>query len=164
MALDLEIAGAVRELTPDEAGQSNQPRLLVRLRDSHHQVARLIAAGLRTQDVSRMTGYSISRLSWLQSQDPAFRELVEFYRQDRHDAEMDVEARLRMVALDAVQHFHETLTERPDEITPALALEASKVYLDRAGHAPVNRSISKNLNLNVGIGAKMDRAAEKDVA
>ena len=73
------------------------------------------------------------------------------------DVHIDVEARLRAVALDSVQHFHETLLERPEEVTPALALEASKVYLDRAGHAPVNRSVNKNLNLN--IGARMDRAA-----
>lgn len=162
MALDLEIAGAVRELTAGEASSTARPRELTRLRDSHHQVAKLIAAGLRTQDVSRMTGYSISRLSWLQSQDPSFKELVEFYRQDRRDVEVDVEARLRTVALDAVQHFHETMLENPDAITPALALEASKVFLDRSGYAPVTKSVNKNLNLN--IGARFDKAAEKSVA
>jgi len=157
MGLDLEIAGAVRELSAVEDTAPARPQQLARLRDSHHQVARLIAAGLRTQEVSRMTGYAISRLSWLQNNDPAFMELVEFYRADARDVQIDVEARLRAVALDSVQHFHETLLERPEEVTPALALEASKVYLDRAGHAPVNRSVNKNLNLN--IGARMDRAA-----
>ena len=159
MALDLEIAGAVRELTAGEPKEVSRPRELTRLRDSHHQVARLIASGLRTQDVSRMTGYAISRLSWLQSQDPAFKELVEFYRQERHDVEMAVEARLLTVSLDAVQHFHEAMLDNPESVTPALALEASKVFLDRAGYAPITKSINKNLNLN--IGAKMDRASEK---
>jgi len=159
MALDLEIAGAVRELEPGETSPASAPRQLARLRDSHHQVARLLARGLQTQEVSRMTGYSISRLSWLQSQDPSFRELVEFYRQDRRDEEMTIESRLLAVGLDAIQTFHERMLDEPDSISPATVLEAAKVLLDRAGYAPITKSVNKNLNLN--IGAKFDRAAEK---
>jgi DNA-binding CsgD family transcriptional regulator len=159
MSLDLEIVGAVRDLRPDDDSPAAKPRELTRLRDSHHQVARLIAAGLRTEEVSRITGYSISRLSWLQQQDPAFRELVEFYRQDRRDEIANVEARLLGVALDAVQTFHERMLDEPESISPATVLEAAKVLLDRAGYAPVTKSVNKNLNLN--IGAKFDAAKEK---
>lgn len=159
MALDLEIAGAIRDLAPDDETPAARPRELIRLRDSHHQVARLIASGMRTEEVSRMTGYAIARLSWLQNQDPAFKELVEFYRQDRRDEQANIEARILSVALDALQTFHERMLDDPDSVTPALALEASKVYLDRAGYAPVTKSVNKNLNLN--IGARMDAAKDK---
>lgn len=159
MALDLEIAGAVRDLRPDDETQAARPRELTRLRDSHHQCARLVAAGLRTEEVSRITGYSIARLSWLQNQDPAFKELVEFYRQDSRDAQMAVEARLLGVALDAVQVFHERMLDEPETLAPATVLEAAKVLLDRAGYAPVTKSVNKNLNLN--IGARFDAAKEK---
>lgn len=159
MALDLEIVGAVRDLRPDDDSPAARPRQLTRLRDSHHQVARLIAAGLQTQEVSRITGYSISRLSWLQQQDPAFKELVEFYRQDRREEQMTIESRLLGVALDAVQTFHERMLDDPDSLAPATVLEAAKVLLDRAGYAPVTKSVNKNLNLN--IGARLDAAKEK---
>lgn len=159
MALDLEIAGAVRELGPTDESPAAAPRMLTRLRDSHHQVARLIAAGQPTQEVSRITGYSISRLSWLQNQDPAFRELVEFYRQDSRDTAQAVEARLLGVALDAVQTFHERMLDEPETLSPATVLEAAKVLLDRAGYAPVTKSVNKNLNLN--IGARFDAAKDK---
>lgn len=159
MALDLEIAGAVRELTEQDVTAPARPRELTRLRDSHHQVARLIAAGLPTQEVSRITGYSISRLSWLQNQDPAFKELVEFYRQDKREEQQQIEARLLSVAMDAVQTFHERLLDAPDEVAAQTLLESAKVFLDRAGFAPVTKSINKNLNLN--IGAKYDAIKDK---
>lgn len=159
MALDLEIVGAVRDLRPDDETAAARPRELTRLRDSHHQVARLIAAGLRTEEVSRISGYSPSRLAWLQNQDPAFKELVAFYRLDREETQMNVEARLLGVALDAVQTFHERMLDEPETISPATVLEAAKVLLDRAGYAPVTKSVNKNLNLN--IGAKFDAAKER---
>lgn len=159
MGLDLEIAGAVRELEPGEASKAARPRELARLRDSHHQVARLLAEGMRPQDVSRMTGYAISRLSWLQNQDPAFMELVEFYRQDRRDNQLEVESRFLGVAMDALQAFHERILDEPETVAAQTLLEGVKALADRAGYAPVTRSVNKNLNLN--IGAKYDRALDK---
>ena len=70
MALDLEIAGPVRELAEGERGVNVAP-MLKRLRDSHHAVARLLAHGLTPFQVSLQTGYSPSRISTLQA-DPNF--------------------------------------------------------------------------------------------
>jgi hypothetical protein len=48
-------------------------------RETHHRVARLVAAGLRDAEISRMTGYSPNRIGQFK-QDPAFLQLVAEYR------------------------------------------------------------------------------------
>jgi hypothetical protein len=58
MALDLEIAGEIRELTDAELAEiaPARPPVLKRLRDSHHAVARALASGLPPQQVSSSRG------------------------------------------------------------------------------------------------------------
>jgi hypothetical protein len=150
MALDLEIAGVVRELSEGEAALPvpARPRELVRLRDSHHQVARLFAAGLRPGAISAQTGYALSRLSILQN-DPAFIELVEFYKTDARDVSREVEGIFLNVTLDSVQELHDRVLDRPEEIADETLINAIKVLADRAGYAPVQRSVNKNLNAKV---------------
>lgn len=163
MALDLEIAGVVRELTETEVlveAPSRAPTL-TRLRDSHHQVARLVAAGLRPAQIATQTGYALSRLSILQN-DPAFLELVEFYRVSKDEAAIAAEARFLMIGLDAAQAWHEDLMDGLI-VDPTEKREGAKTFLDRAGYAPVQRSLNKNVNLN--IAQRMDaKIAKKDEA
>lgn len=148
MALGLEIAGVVRELAEPADVAAKPMRPLVRLRDSHHQVARLLARGLTPQEVSLQTGYAISRLSVLQG-DPSFKELMAFYRQNAQEAALSVEAQLLLVAKDAMQAFHERILDAPEEMASQTILDGAKTFLDRAGYAPVQRSINKNLNLSI---------------
>src|SRR5262245_34162476 len=80
---DLE-ATFVRELTQSDLTLLDQPRgvfsrPISKLRDSHHALARALAAGMKPGEASLITGYSLSRISVLQA-DPTFRELLEFYR------------------------------------------------------------------------------------
>lgn len=155
MALDLEIAGAVTVLDgPEDA--SSEARPLARLRDSHHQVARLLAHGLRPEQVSAQTGYSPSRLSTLQA-DTSFQELVSFYRTSRDEVRADVEAQMLLVARDAMQAWHERILDG-EPLDPQELREGAKVFFDRAGYAPVQRSVNKNLNLN--IAQRLDARAQ----
>ena len=48
-------------------------------RESHHAVARLVAIGASHQEIRRVTGHTYKRIS-LYMGDPAFCELVEFYK------------------------------------------------------------------------------------
>ena len=80
---------AVRVLTRDDLARlkSTEQRVTPRVkgfRDTHHRLARLVAAGLRNEEILRITGYSTARLASLK-QDPAFLELVAQYR-ERVDA------------------------------------------------------------------------------
>lgn len=163
MALDLEIAGVVRDLSAEEAAVPvpAKPRELTRLRDSHHMVARLFAHGMRPQHISTMTGYALSRLSILQN-DPAFIELVEFYRADGREVALDTEAWLHGIGRDFWQSLHEKHQDDPESLDPELRFQMGKAALDRAGFAPVTRTINKNLNMN--IAARLDAKTRKDEA
>lgn len=72
-----------RELTRDDLAVLKAPRAPVgrvqEYRDSHHRVARLVASGIRREEVVAMSGYSYQRVATLCA-DPAFQELVAQYR------------------------------------------------------------------------------------
>jgi hypothetical protein len=147
MALDLEIAGEVTVLDAPSAERA-EARPLVRLRDSHHAVARLIAHGLRPYEVSAQTGYSLSRLSALRA-DPSFQELVTFYAASGAEVRADMQALMEGYSRDALQAWHEKLLDHPEDLDAAELREFAKMTADRAGYAPVQRSVNKNLNLNI---------------
>lgn len=71
-----------RALTRDDLACLTEragPAITQRLRDTHHRVARLFAAGLRIDEIVERSGYSYQRVYTL-SKDPAFQELVAKYR------------------------------------------------------------------------------------
>lgn len=156
--LGLEIVGAVEEVGAEEQAPAPIVPRLQRLRDSHHQVARLCATGLSDPEISFQTGYSAQRI-WSLRRDPTFCELVEHYRQDRDRVAEAVEEKFRLVAEDARQIIHERLLDEGSEIPLTHALEVFKAMADRAGFAPVQRTVNKNLNLN--IGERLDAARRR---
>lgn len=147
--LELEVAGEVIEVKEGEAVPTAKPPMLRTLRDSHHSVARLLARGLTPAQVSLQTGYALSRISSLQN-DTAFRDLLAHYRRENQEILTIVEERYLLVANDAAQAVHEKLLDNPDEVPLSQALEVFKAFADRAGYAPVQRSVNKNVNLNIG--------------
>ena len=74
--------GEPRELTLEDLSKLERPKMpaVKKLRDSHHAVARLVALGLRPEEVAHYSGYSQGRVNQLRA-DPAFQGLVEDYRQ-----------------------------------------------------------------------------------
>ena len=155
VGLDLELCGVVREVKAGDVVPRGTPPAVTRLRDSHHAAARLIARGLNETEVSHLTGYALSRISSLK-RDPLFAELVEAYRLEQREAQRDLEALWLGVATDYGQHIHEALLDNPEAVPVSVALDVFKAFADRAGMAPVSRSVNKNLNLN--IGERLDRA------
>ena len=73
-----------------------------KLRETHHRLARLLATGTKEGHVAAVSGYSLSRLSILKN-DPAFQELVQFYREEVHDVHLDAEKQLADLRSDAVR-------------------------------------------------------------
>lgn len=163
MALDLEIAGVVSELTELDRPPTYDKTVVKRLRDSHHALARALASGMKIADASLATGYSPSRISMLQG-DPAFRELLEHYRHTKAEAIIDVEARALGLGADAMQELHERLMDNPEAITDPVLLEIVCKALGLAGYGPISRSINKTIHS--GIGDRLDRieAKRKDEA
>jgi hypothetical protein len=157
MALDLEIAGEARALSDTEYAEvlveSAKPPQIKRLRDSHHALARALATGSTPQQASLTTGYSLSRISILQN-DPSFRELMEYYRKSSDEAFLDLEGRIIGLAADSMQELRERMEDDPSSFSNEEIAAITKVMLDRAGYAPVSRSL--NINKSVGIGERLD--------
>lgn len=162
MALDLDVVGEVTELTQVEvlAPPSHTVRATGALRESHHGVARLIAQGARDIDASRMSGYSPGRIATLR-RDPAFQELVSFYKGEFDDTHMDLVTYAQEVARDTLQSLHEDILDGAP-IKPEVKADIFKTVADRAGFAPVQRSISRSLN--VSIAERMDEYSRTPTA
>lgn len=160
--LDLDTTAEARALTADEVAAKPVAvtPTVKRLRDSHHTLARLLAAGLSGEQASVQTGYSQSRISVLRN-DPTFQNLVAFYRHSRDEARADLEARYLLIANDYAQHIHEAVLDEPEEIPIMQALEVFKAMADRGGMAPVARSINKSITMN--IGDRLDAARRRTV-
>ena len=75
--LDVRVTG-VRALWREDLAKLREPRFVhptKRLRQSHHQMALLEAQGYTTGEISKLTGYSETRISTLRH-DPAFQMIV----------------------------------------------------------------------------------------
>lgn len=74
---------SVRSLTREDLPKLKAPRVgpprIKSFRETHHRLARMIAAGFRDHEICRKTGFSQSRIGSLR-QDPAFQQLVSEYR------------------------------------------------------------------------------------
>jgi len=158
----MELIEIIQEVEGEPPARDAVP-VVKRLRDSHHAVAKLLVQGLSVAEVSLQTGYAISRISVLQ-RDPAFRELMEFYRNDAERIAADFTAKAALVSLDFLQELHERVLDRPELLADSTVIEAFKVIADRAGFAPVQRSISKNVNLNFGERLDAARRRKEDAA
>ena len=134
---------------------------LRRLRESHHKVARLLADGLEPAEVAMTSGYSLSRV-YVLSNDPSFRELVSFYRDNKNKEYSDFHSRLAMLATDATQELHARLDEEPEKMSNEFLADLVKTLADRTGHAPISKTVSTNVNINLAdrLARGRQRAAE----
>lgn len=113
-----------------------------KLRDTHHRLARLLAAGHKEGHVAALSGYSLSRLSILKN-DPSFIELVSYYRLEVNEVHLDAERQLAGLRSDAIDELVERLETSPEKISNKDLLNIATYASDRTGLGP-----KKTLNLN----------------
>lgn len=118
-----------------EASVPRAPQVVNRIRDSHHQLARLVAEGVKHVEISFITGYSTSHISILQN-DPAFQELVEHYRSVAGAKFEALHERIASLGTDTIQEIHNRLNEKPDDFSVSALTELAKLTLDRSGFGP----------------------------
>lgn len=151
--LELEIISSISEedlLNRNEGALvSSEAPTLSRIRGIHHEIARLLASGLKPADVSAATGYSLSRISILQK-DPSFRELLSFYEAKSDEVFVDVRKRMAVLGLDAASELADRLENKPETLSNSQLIEISKASLDRAGFSPVTKTV------NVGVQISSD--------
>jgi hypothetical protein len=131
-----------------------------KLRDSHHQLARLAASGLTNLDIAARSGRSLASIVILK-QDPAMIELIEHYRgllteswRESADAYYDL---IYSNQLKAERQIADKLDEADErgELLPTRELIAiARDAADRTGYG----KRSTNVNVNVDFAAKLEAA------
>lgn len=157
--------GEIRPLTREDLAEivdvKRHASVTQRLRDPHHMVARLVAAGVRPySEVARRCGYSIARIKTL-SADPAFAELVASYRGDIDEAfvrsQDDYFELTTSNMVKAERHIAERIEKLDEEgeLLPVRdALAISRDAADRFGYGKK----TTNLNVNVDFADKLEKA------
>jgi hypothetical protein len=130
---------------------------LKKIGERHHALARALASGLKEGEAAALVGYDPSRVSVLKA-NPAFRELLDLYR-DNADAQfMDFHARLAGVAKDAIGEVHRRLEEAPEEIGLDALLNIVKMGADRTGHGP---STKQDVTVNINLAERLESARKR---
>lgn len=148
-----ELADADLALLASGRGVSAKP--LVRLRDRHHAIARMVAQGRETGEISAITGMCLSRISILKN-DPTFAELVSHYKQMGDAAQGEFVDRATTLALTAMDNLQTMLEDEENPLSANQTAEILKLAADRVGHAPVTKV--QNTNINVDLGTKLAQA------
>lgn len=133
---------------------------LKRLSERHHALARCLASGMEPGDAAITCGYVASRVSILQA-DPAFQELLAFYRQDVNTKYLDMHGVLAGLSQDAAMELRERLEDdiQSDDkkISMTQLMELTKLGADRTGFGPQ----SSQVNVNVDLAGRLQAARER---
>lgn len=141
-----------------------QPSALVQqYRESHHAVARMVAAGMTDSMVRRRTGYSQRRLT-LMKQDPTFIQLVQDYKGvvfEKINADTDSFAELSIQNMIAAERQISDKLDEADALGVLLPTgELLKIVGDRADRFGYSKRVTQT-NINVDIAVALDRAIER---
>lgn len=155
----------VGELTPADltlmASEREVPTatpLIQKLRDRHHHLASCLAQGMTDAEASAITGYDISRISILKN-DPSFKALLADKRCIENATLAEFTARASVLALTAMNNLQEKLEDDANPLPASMELEIAKSFADRTGHAPVQKSL--NINANVDLGSRLSEARKR---
>lgn len=145
-------------LLAEEKGSKAAP--LKRLSERHHALARCLASGMQDGDAAITCGYVLSRVSILKA-DPAFQELLAFYRQDVNTKYLDMHGVLAGLSLDAAMELRERLeadmSAEDKSISVGQLMELTKLGADRTGFGPQ----SSQLNVNVDLAGRLEAARKR---
>lgn len=149
---------SIRELTPAEVAARKPKTQLKQIRDSHHLLARLCAMGLRPGAAARAAGYTRERLTQLKH-DPAFKELVEQYRDDVNgewkETVADYYTTVEANRVLAARLINDKLgSAEPEDVSFKELVTIHADAADRTGF-PKHRIAT---NVNVDFAAKLDQA------
>lgn len=144
----------------DQAGRGRLPTVQT-LKDSHHMMARLLAAGLNQKEVAARTGYSVARVHTLTT-DPSFQELVTHYRGVvDHEFASNVEAFIELATgnmLKSERMIADRLDQAADgDIAIRDLLAISRDAADRLGYG----KRTTNVNFNFDFAARLDAAIKR---
>lgn len=164
----VESAGVIsaRPLTKDDLVKLCEPRKVThiqRLRDSHHRLAMLFAAGHDIKTVAEMVGYSYVRVHRIRNS-PAFDELVSGYRRDVLAAAIETfdvfgqAATANMTRAELMLGDQLEQAEESGDLIPIRDLV--NIVADRADRFGYPKR-GVNINANVDFGARLEQALRR---
>jgi hypothetical protein len=140
------------------AEKGSKAPALKRLSERHHALARTLASGVAPGEAAIICRYDPSRVSILLD-DPAFQELLAFYRADVNAKYMGLHEQLGELAIDAAEILGERLRDTPDDISVGQLQDIIKLGADRTGHGP--QATQTNLNINVDLASRLEAARRR---
>ena len=153
----------VRELTQHDLMQFKQGRdqPIKKYRDSHHEMARLFAMGLRVSEVAELMGYSITRVS-VHYNNPIFKELVAGYTKIKDDITKDQISAYNDLILNNGMKAERKIADKldddeNDELSIRELLSIARDAADRVGLS--KRAIQTNVSID--FAAMLDKAIER---
>lgn len=160
-------AEVTRELTPAdlallEVSRGSRPPKLMRLRDSHHRLAQVLAVGATPGEAGAQTGYSQSRISILLA-DKSFQDLVEVYRRDSASlrAEYADMATANMIRGERIiEDALEQLADSSEPVSLADLRPVLDIVSDRADRFGYPRK-NTQVNVNVDFAGKLEAARRR---
>lgn len=126
---------------------------VARIRERHHTIARMVAAGMPNERICSVMGITETSLEMLKDNTPAFQELVFHYEQRGPRAEREeeyLEQKHRIAKL-AQYELHDRLVEDPDSFSASELLRIQDSYDDRTGfskqtvHVTVHQELAARL-------------------
>lgn len=144
--------------------QEKRPvQTLATLRDSHHRIARAVAAGLRNDEIATLCGISYNRVSMLKK-DPAFAELVAHYRGlitaeyvQSADVFMEVATANMLKAAVMIGDKLDDAIDKGEFLPTRDLLAIHDTGADRFGYG----KMQKNLNVNVDFASQLEQARKR---
>lgn len=126
-------------------GDATEP--LKKVRAIHHAIARLLGGGMTAGQAAATVGWAPQRVRDLMLS-PAFTELVAVYADQRELVVHDFEAKMRLVAADALSMVHERLMGvQGEQMGTNELVEIVKTLADRTGYNP-NKPLAPVTNVN----------------
>ncbi len=104
---------------------------LTALRMGHQQLAQALAAGIAPEEAAWMTGRSVASVKGLLS-DPAFQELLEYYRENQRERDFNAFERLVTLGGTAMSVLQERLEESPERFSNKDLKDLMEASMDRS--------------------------------
>lgn len=145
------------DLNTLQTERGTKPPKIAKLRDRHHALARALAAGMGEGEAAILCRYSGSRVSILKN-DPAFMELVAFYRKATDEKFYDMAERMAGLGSDAIDELTDRLEENSEDFTTSQLVDIATRMADRTGHGV---STKTDVNVKVGISQRLADARER---
>lgn len=155
-------ACVVRELEPADLALLQHDRGLEaapikKISERHHALARALCSGMSEAEAGAHVGYSPSRVSILKAS-PAFRELLDLYRESADAQFAEMHSMLSGLSKDAAIALRERLEDDPDALTSGQLMEILKLSADRTGFGPTSK---QETTIRVDLGDRLAAARER---